>query len=509
MVKKGKKVPFLSSKKINSLMITRACAKYCSQLLSEKSYSTFWNVADLQHLASSIAYSDALPPNIVWKEDMTELTYKSTRVNLSQLRIGLHGINDEVHHLLIKLSGGQLLPCKIPTDLDDDLTKNEAGHSFLNHPSLIHQHLSIVNSMIKDPSLNFISQDHSNQLHFSHGTMSFILTICASINEKLMILLHMVSSQPPRGTEEIDIRLWNGHRHRNIFLVFGQVWKIIQATKTENSMGHSTFIPAVLPPEVAQHLFYYLVHIRPLEIFLSEKVYDPSVKILYQEFLYVQMGKQVTSDQFSHFMSQALASQCGATIGIRAWRHLAIALKQEFIPPSMVDPFQNHQDVGDIAASHSTSTARKNYAIEQNSLPLLSTDAMFEHEAFSKHWHAVLHFGNHPHPIPLRQLQGSIHQNRSGADISIEAIKELTSEIQQNMLGQSQSFLAMINSLKDQVQSLESKLILHPHQKVPMSPTPAEQMPVQAFPAPTHLSMERNLMDNDELEYLDSEPVST
>ncbi|KAH9025421.1 hypothetical protein EDB84DRAFT_1241668, partial [Lactarius hengduanensis] len=399
------KESFLDVFMINFLKITRACVQYCSQLLSEQNYSSFWNIADLQHLASAIAYSDALPPNIIWKEDLTELTYKSTRININQLRKGLHTINDEVHQLLVKLSGGILLPCKIPTDLDDDLTKDEAGHSFLNHPSLSHQHLSIVHHMIKDPSLNFISiQDHSNQLYFSQATMSFILTICAKINQLLMVLLHTVSSQPPRGTEEIDIRLWNGHRHRNIFLLFGQVWKIIQATKTENTIGHSTFIPAVLPPEVAQHLFYYLVHVRPLETFLSEKVYGASAKTLYQEFLYVQLGKQVTSDQFSHSMSQIMASQCGAAIGIRAWRHLAIALKREFIPPSLVDPFQNHQDVGDMAASHSTWTARKNYAIDQNSLPLLSTDAMLAHEAFCKCWHSVLHFGTLPPPIPMRQL---------------------------------------------------------------------------------------------------------
>jgi hypothetical protein len=94
--------------------------------------------------------------------------------------------------------------------------------------------------------------------------------------------------------------------------------------------------------------------VQPLEIFLSAKVYGPSTKVLYQEFLYVQLGKQVTSDQFSHSMSQLMAAHCGAAIGIRAWRHLAIALKREFIPPSMIDPFQTHQDVSDLAASHST-----------------------------------------------------------------------------------------------------------------------------------------------------------
>lgn len=437
---------------------------------------------------------------------MTELTYKSTRVNLSQLRKGLHDISKEVLRLLTKLSGGQLLSCKIPTDLDDDLTKDDAGHSFLNHPSISHHQLAIVNHLIKDPDLNFISQDHSNQLHFSNATMTTILTICAKINQMLMVLLHTISSQPPRGTEEIDIRLWNGHRHRNIFILFGQMWKIIEATKTENTIGHSAFIPAVLPSEIAQHLFYYLVHVRPLEIFLSEKVYGSKAKVLCQEFLYVQLGKQVTSDQFSHFMSQLMATYCGAAIGIRAWRHLAIALKREFIPPSMVDPFQTHQDVSDLAASHSTWTARKTYAIDQKSLPLLSTDAMLEHEVFCKCWHSVLQFGTHSPPTPLRQLQAGqcqqSHSNLSEAAASLEAMKNIASEIQKTMLGQSQTFVSMIDDLKQKVQSLQTVVdTLHPSAG---QANPAAQPVSETH----HQIMESNIIDNDELEYVDLETVS-
>jgi hypothetical protein len=444
---------------------------------------------------------------------MTELTYKSTRVNLAQLRKGLHGISDEVIRLLTKLSGGQLLPCTIPTDLDDDLTKDEAGHSFLNHPSISQHHLSIVNHLIKDPSLNFISQDHSNQLHFSHATMTLILTTCAKINQMLMVLLHTVSSQPPRGSEEIDVRLWNGHRHRNVFLQFGQMWKIIEATKTENTTGHSTFIPAVLPSEIAQHLFYYLVHLRPLEIFLSEKVYSPSAKVLYQEFLYVQLGKQVTSDQFSHSMSQLMATHCGAAIGIRAWRHLAIALKREFIPPSMVDPSHLHQDVSDLAASHSTWTARKTYAIDQNSLPLLSTDAMLEHEAFCKHWHSVLHFGTHPHPVPLRQLQGGqylrSHQDHPVPEASLGAMMDVASEIQKTMMGQSQTLVSLINGLKEEVQSLKTMLgeALHPQHKKP-GPIQQASLAAQSTNEAHHQVVASGLMDDDELEYIDLGAVS-
>jgi hypothetical protein len=153
------------------------------------------------------------------------------------------------------------------------------------------------------------------------------------------------------------------------------------------------------------------VHIRPLEIFLAEKVYDIQTKKLYQEFLFVQMGKSVTSDQFSKALSEAMEEHCNIeSLGIAAWRHIAIALKREFIPPS-ADPFDDHQDVGDTAAGHTTRIARSTYAVQATNLPGLSSDAMLEHEAFCKSWHAVLHFGDQPHPKPLRQLRKAMAQN--------------------------------------------------------------------------------------------------
>jgi hypothetical protein len=287
------------------------------------------------------------------------------------------------------------------------------------------------------------------------------------------------------------------------------MWKIIEATKTENTIGHSAFIPAVLPSKIAQHFFYYLVYVRPLEIFLSAKVYGPSTKVLYQEFLYVQLGKQVTSDQFSHSMSQLMAAHCGTAIGIRAWQHLAIALKREFIPPSMVDPFQTHQDVSDLAASHSTRTARKTYAIDRNSLPLLSTDAMLEHEAFCKHWHSVLHFGTSSPPAPLRQLQdgqSKCHQNISEAEISLKAMKNTVLDLQKDMTGQSQNVVSMFNNLNQQVQSLKTMLVdaLHSSPNFTLASAKQADAAQQPVTETNHQFVEN---DDDELEYLDP-PVS-
>jgi hypothetical protein len=95
---------------------------------------------------------------------------------------------------------------------------------------------------------------------------------------------------------------------------------------------------------------------------------------------------------------------------------------------------------------------------------------MLEHEAFCKHWHSVLHFGTSSPPAPLRQLQvGQYQQSRSNpniseADISLKAMKDIVSDIQKDMTGQSQNVVSMFNNLNQQVQSLKTMLVdaLHP-----------------------------------------------
>ena len=372
-------------------------------------HSSFWNIGDMQFLASSAAFNEPQAPDLVWNEHMTMLTYQSTVVNIATLRSGLHSLNDKLAQLLAELSGGALLSGNTSITIPDPMSKDDINYSFLNDPSLTQHPLEIVEQMLKNSDLNFIAMtDVSNQLILSMQKMTEILQKCAEINELIMILMHMVSSQPPRGSEEVDLRIRNGHRHRNIFLVFGEIWRVINATKTENITGHSTFIPSLPPLEIAQNLLYYLVHIRPLEVFLAGKVYDQPTQSLYHNFLYVQMGKRVTSDQLSKAMSDQTKKYCGASIGVSAWRHIAIALMRTFIDPS-ISPFKPAQNVGDSSGSHSTRVARAHYAKDEAYLANVSSDAMMEYKAFCKHWHAVLHFGDLPHPTLAWQPRSSPH----------------------------------------------------------------------------------------------------
>jgi hypothetical protein len=63
-----------------------ACAQFCPMLLSEQTVSCFGNIADFQHLATTIALSESRPPSIVWNRDMTRLTYQGHSVIITDLR---------------------------------------------------------------------------------------------------------------------------------------------------------------------------------------------------------------------------------------------------------------------------------------------------------------------------------------------------------------------------------------------------------------------------------------
>lgn len=416
----------------------RACDFYCSKLLTKSHYSSFWNISSIQHVASTIAFKEPKQPDIVWREDMTGLSHCETVVDLKSLRSGLHNINDRLAQLLSEISGGKLLPCSPPENYSDPMSKEDVGYTFLNHQSLSQHHLKIVKYMLENTESKLIStKTSSNELILSTVEMIHILEACAEINKLLMILMHMVCSQPPRASEEVDLRIQNGHRHRNIFLVFGKIWRVVAATKTENLTGHSDFIPALLPSEIGQHLLYYLVHIWPLEILLAEQVYGQEAKSLYHDFLYVQKGKRVTPDQLSKAMFEETTRYCGVSLKVSNWRHIAISLMRRFIitslhPPSHTKPTQN---IGDLAAAHTTATAQQWYGRDVATLPNVPQDVMDAYQAFCKHWHAVLEFGDLPCPTPVvQQLEPqNVVSQTSTIEKLLKELREIREENKKNM----------------------------------------------------------------------------
>jgi hypothetical protein len=81
-----------------------------------------------------------------------------------------------------------------------------------------------------------------------------------SFLERLLLLVHITSGQPARGTEILTLRHMNtsnGH-HRSIFIENGLVGTVTSYHKGYNITGTLKIIHRYLPKEVSELLVYYL-----------------------------------------------------------------------------------------------------------------------------------------------------------------------------------------------------------------------------------------------------------
>jgi hypothetical protein len=109
----------------------------------------------------------------------------------------------------------------------------------------------------------------------------------------------------------------------------------------------------------------------------------------------------------------------GASLTPAPYRHISVAIAREHIPAQL---FPGGEKVFDHALAHSTNTGRSMYGLDEDSLPTLTTDAVWEYRALSEEWHRVL--GVHELP-PRKALRLSMKSKEPSLDVSMgDLVKE-------------------------------------------------------------------------------------
>jgi hypothetical protein len=81
--------------------------------------------------------------------------------------------------------------------------------------------------------------------------------------EHLLLLVHLTSGQPTRGTEIISLRHVNTTHHWNVFIEDGLVAIVTSYYKGYTYTGLTKIIYRYLPNEVSELLVYYLWLVLP------------------------------------------------------------------------------------------------------------------------------------------------------------------------------------------------------------------------------------------------------
>ena len=372
-----------------------ASEEHCKQLLNLQVSSSFSILSELDVYASSIAMSTPSAAQIAWSEDRRVVAYKEKKLSMAKLQSGIKLALGDAKSLLDQLCYGHSFPVNIPEDFQDDMTEMEFGYSYLDRVKCFPDH-ALFHALVQDRECPLITVDGSGKAGLNFPEAAKWFGKCAELNKLLGCLAHITGGQPGRGTEITDVRIRNRSRLRNIMHSFGKMLWIYNYSKTSNNTGSDSYIPHQIPDCLAPLINCYLLVIRPLETLLSKMIYNEDISMLYQEYFWVQGGKHINSDTFSDQLGSFTHSYCGVKLKLLAWRHIAVAIKREYIPQFYYNHRARGDDIGDLQAGHSSSTADRVYGIREDGLFYLNTQALAMHAQYSRRWHDALGVGLNP-----------------------------------------------------------------------------------------------------------------
>ncbi|KAI0069925.1 hypothetical protein K474DRAFT_1713784 [Panus rudis PR-1116 ss-1] len=97
---------------------------------------------------------------------------------------------NKAEEILHTITDNYSLQYSFPEGFIEDMTIRARQHSFLNDPALKNQHLDLMR-------------------HLLCRKVKPLADVKSDFNKHLAVLLHMIPSQPARGTEFADIRIRN------------------------------------------------------------------------------------------------------------------------------------------------------------------------------------------------------------------------------------------------------------------------------------------------------------
>ena len=397
----------LTSPLLRSLNFTHTSSileETCSNLLGTGEGKVSDELISLRKYASSLAMQEPGYLRVLYDPDYTTLSHRGRNMSLAKLQHGLNKLISDTWERLLALSGGTELSFDVPVGMSEDILSETPGYSFINKIRGGLPTLSLLREMAKHPKFSLFRPSTSGsgrKFDLDPSSVCEFLHTVKPIVESIAFLLHATGSGPLRMSEVVGDRYCNGSSTRNLFISHGRVFLLRRELKSSTMHGHRSSVIHFPPPKVARLLIYYLVIVRPLEIFLTGSLDWTNEHTAYSEFIYVMKGVPLTPRRFSDIIASYSESYFGCRLSGMDLRHVFINIQTTFLPP-IPDP--SCQRFGDSQAGHSTGTALRIYGQREDDLP------GFEALCFvlSYHWcnrlHRVLGVGPDPPSPPIPYL---------------------------------------------------------------------------------------------------------
>jgi hypothetical protein len=365
-----------------------------------------------RQVARKIASNTTGTGFIIWTEDCQRVAYHdisltmgdlrafvATQVNLAQRDLeGLLTLHEEE-------SRREVVPLLQLYKLEDNHANNQGGWSFLNDTrnagalrcgkSGAGQWLMdrvIENEWLSD---EFLYLGKNSQIQWQKKRVEEYFQEVELFLERLLLLVHITSGQPARGTEMLTLRHTNtshGH-HRSIFIENGLVGTVTSYHKGYNVTGTLKIIHRYLPKEVSELLVYYLWLVLPfwqkLEVLVYKRKEPPS------PYLWPKKVGSWDSSRLSKVLSREATLHLKIpNLNIRMYRHIAIAISRQHLKCGGFKRDYGPPEGGiyDQQAAHESLFAGAVYARGAEEAPGHVKAKRLQYRLVSREWHTFLGF---------------------------------------------------------------------------------------------------------------------
>ena len=270
---------------------------------------------------------------------------------------------------------------EIPSDLNiinlkDNPSNNSPNYSFLNNNSNLKK---FDNFLLKrlftagDLLLKNLGKNINNKFEFNKKKVDEYLNYRLQFLKYILILLHIFSGAPVRGTELITLKIKNEtfQLNRNIYIdeKTHLLYLIIYYHKGLSSSNSYVRNIKFIPQEITRLLLIYLIFIYPFYQYIVVKNYPENTNTL--NYLFENKNELFTSNILSRVLQENSILYLNHEISIAPFRHLLIYIIREFIDKNIMnlnnssDSNSDFENIENLLANHSTATGNKIYARDQ------------------------------------------------------------------------------------------------------------------------------------------------
>ena len=410
-------------------------------LISDNSMNAWGNLQSTFSIAKYISSRTQQKPTIMWSDDGERLTLmtgqSSVCLAMAEMRRFLQTLIQETTQVLHEkiLLGGctnlwQQLEDKL-VNFSDNLRRDEVGYSFLTDPdnSLwpMEDHTLLKSLMCIKPAVFHMKNQRAGDVTTAGKKVKVSIDWKVPRIQKwfqdiaeflrLIVTLTTLLYGPPGRASELAASLLQNEstRTRSVVLMDHLLTFLGEYNKTSRAHARDKLIARSLPRELSVIIIFYLVYVRPLEIYWAPIAYPnkSSTDIsVYSTYFWVSLAKQMTPIDISKALRLYTFRELGFEIGVRDWRQMAIGILRYHLRIHKIKGIDLDDFFEGLHTGHGITASEQNYAVPESLQD--STAMMRQFLNACAQWHTFWGFKSNTVKIlvePTEDNDGAVFQN--------------------------------------------------------------------------------------------------